>query len=115
MIIPYTYAATLIRVIDGDTVDVTIDVGFHLTTVQRLRLLGINAPEMHGPSHVAGISAKAWLIEALDGKTLYVRTHKSDVFGRWLAELLAVSEDGSEININQAMLDAGQAVAFNPR
>lgn len=62
---PYIYKAKIINVVDGDTVDATIDVGFKMTTVQRLRLLGINTPEKNSKDifeKSRAIIAKDWLI-----------------------------------------------------
>ena len=89
----FTYAAKLIEVIDGDTVDLLIDLGFGVHVKERCRLYGIDAPEM--PTE-AGKAAKAYL-ESLIGaaKELYVATRKmtrkpkekTDKYGRYLAVL----------------------------
>ena len=89
----YTYAAKLIEVIDGDTVDLLIDLGFGVHVKERCRLYGIDAAEM--PTE-AGKTAKAYL-ESLIGaaKELYVATRKmtrkpkekTDKYGRYLAVL----------------------------
>ena len=44
----YTYKAHVDRVVDGDTFDVTVDLGFRITTYQRLRLAGVETPEVRG-------------------------------------------------------------------
>ena len=90
----YTYAAKLIEVIDGDTVDLLIDLGFGVHVKERCRLYGIDAPEM--PTE-AGKAAKARLeslIGAVTGE-LFVATRKmtrkpkerTDKYGRYLAVL----------------------------
>ena len=89
----FTYQAKLIEVIDGDTVDLLIDVGLEIHKRERCRLYGIDAPEM--PTE-AGKAAKAYL-ESLIGaaKELYVATRKmtrkpkekTDKYGRYLAVL----------------------------
>ena len=89
----YTYAAKLIEVIDGDTVDLLIDLGFGVHVQERCRLYGIDAPEM--PTE-AGKAAKAYL-ESLIAKAdkLFVATRKmprrpkekTDKYGRYLAVL----------------------------
>lgn len=99
----YTYAATLIRVIDGDTVRLVLDLGFRITLrEQSYRLLRINAPELRT---AAGKPSKAWLEEFLKGKSLVATTQKSDDFGRWLVELMA-----DNVNVSDASVTAGQAV-----
>lgn len=51
----WAYRARPARVIDGDTIDVTVDAGFANFRTERLRLLGVNAPEKRGPTHKAGL------------------------------------------------------------
>ena len=87
----YIYKASLIRVVDGDTVDLVIDLGFDTFRHERFRLYGIDAPELNTE---AGKEAKAWLSEALQPlETIYVQTlqHKTkakrDKYGRFLAVL----------------------------
>jgi micrococcal nuclease len=87
----YTYKAELIRVVDGDTVDLISDLGFDTLKRERFRLYGIDAPEMNT---AAGKEAKAWLWEALQPlEAIYVQTIqletkiKRDKYGRFLAVL----------------------------
>lgn len=83
----YEYAAKLIRVIDGDTLVLDLDLGFYSWRVgQSYRLLRIDAPELPTPE---GKAAKAALEAVLLGKAMTVRTYKADSFGRFLAEVLA--------------------------
>lgn len=103
----YKYNAVITNVVDGDTVDATIDVGFGFQTQQRLRLLGINCPEMHGAAHLAGQAAKDYTISRALNKSVVIQTHKHDSFGRWLA---TVWVDGD--SLNAAILAAGHAIPF---
>jgi micrococcal nuclease len=87
----YIYKAELIRVVDGDTVDLIIDLGFDTSRKERFRLYGIDAPEMNTAE---GKAAKAWLWEALQPlESIYVQTiqlktkAKRDKYGRFLAVL----------------------------
>ena len=90
----FTYAAKLIEVIDGDTVDLLIDLGFGVHVQERCRLYGIDAPEM--PTE-AGKAAKAHLESLIGAATgeLFVATRKmtrkpkekTDKYGRYLAVL----------------------------
>jgi len=86
----YTYRAVVSRVIDGDTVEVVIDLGFHITSTLRVRVLGIDAPELFsGDGRDAGLKAKndtiAWC-DNVDYEVI-ITTSKADGFGRWLAEI----------------------------
>lgn len=90
----YEYAAKLVRVVDGDTVRLELDLGFYQRrTEQPYRLLRINAPEM---STVEGTLARGALETFLVGKTLMAHTQKSDNFGRFLAELYADNQNVSD-------------------
>jgi micrococcal nuclease len=87
----YIYKAELIRVVDGDTVDLIIDLGFDTQRKERFRLYGVDAPEMNTAE---GKEAKAWLIGILGPYgAIYVQTlqhntkAKRDKYGRFLAVL----------------------------
>ena len=119
----YIYKASLIRVVDGDTVELMIDLGFDTSRRERFRLYGIDAPEMRTE---AGKAAKAWLISVLQPLGfIYVQTiqlstkAKRDKYGRFLAVLYdrfpqagqIVAQPGSLplFSVNLAMVDLGHA------
>ncbi len=101
-------AATVVRVVDGDTLDADVSLPAGLTVRARLRLLGINCPETHGATRDAGKAATAF-VEGLapTGTPLVVRSAKTDAFGRWLADAWV---DGR--HLNAAILEAGHAAPF---
>jgi micrococcal nuclease len=105
----YYYRAKVVNVVDGDTIDAEISVGFHASLTARLRLLGVNCPEVHGATKEAGLAAAAFTRAALLGKDVLIRTEKSDVFGRWLASVFV---DG--VAFNASLLAQGHAVPFRP-
>ena len=81
----FEYQATCINVVDGDTLDVTISLGFRMTTTQRVRLYGVNTPER---GHPGAAEATAMLRELVIGRPLIARTVKPvDKYGRFLAQL----------------------------
>jgi micrococcal nuclease len=117
----YIYKAELIRVVDGDTVDLIIDLGFDTSRKERFRLYGIDAPEMRTE---AGKEAKAWLWEVLQPlESIYVQTiqlstkAKRDKYGRFLAVLyskpptlaLIMREPIHPSSINAKMIVEGHA------
>ena len=84
----YSYKATLERVVDGDTVLVKVDLGFTLTQIMRLRLRGIDTPELRGPKRRRGLRAKAYVKGQLENaRTLGVRTYKVGRYGRYIADV----------------------------
>jgi micrococcal nuclease len=104
----YSYKAEVVRIVDGDTVRLRVDVGFFLTFEQNFRLRGINAPEINTP---AGVEAKKALTDILSSRGGYwaIQTFKIDKYGRWLVDIWW--EPGT---VNQMMVDRGFAVPYNP-
>lgn len=103
----YDYRARVVRVIDGDTVVLNVDLGFDIHhTNMTVRLWGINAPEMNTPE---GKQARAWLVEKLANQTDILfdsRKDKADKYGRYLAVLW---RDGDISSLNDQMVVAGHA------
>mgnify|MGYP001197382600 CR=1 FL=1 len=89
----YTYKAKLVRCVDGDTMDVDVDLGFHLTARIRCRLLGVNTPERGRPDFArATLMLENLLQSQADEEGFFVmRTGKTGKFGRWLAEVNGVN------------------------
>lgn len=103
----YKYKAKIVRVVDGDTIDVDLDLGLNVTIKgQRLRLLGVNTPEMRGESRPEGIIATKLVNDyvAAHGKDVTVKTYKDKKgkYGRWLAEIL-----WDNINLNHELILEG--------
>lgn len=103
------------RVVDGDTMQVVIDVGFRLQIEERIRLLGVNAPEMRTAE---GPLAKAWANEWFLVHThqpmrwpFMLRTEKSDSFDRWLG----VIECCEGHVLNDDLLTTGHAERYRGR
>jgi micrococcal nuclease len=103
----YNYKATIIEVVDGDTVTALIRLGLYLTATHRLRLLGIDTPELRGPTREAGLAAKAFVVEHLLGRDVIIHTEKDDAFGRWLGLIYL---DG--VPFNDLLIAAGHAVPY---
>ena len=109
----YTYAATLDRVIDGDTIDVVLDLGFSVLLKARIRLSGIDTPETRTRNiqeKILGKAAMARLIELLgDGSDLVIvsKFYSRGKYGRILGRVFV---DG--VDVNQVLLDEGHAEPY---
>lgn len=103
----YLYKVTLGEIHDGDTVWLTIDLGFYMAHTTKVRMAGINAPELSTDAGKAALAALTAYVATQSGQWT-AQTYKTgeDKYGRWLATLYA--PDGT--NLNQWMLDHGYAV-----
>ena len=109
----YEYNAELIRIIDGDTIDCWIDLGFDIKVKERVRLAGIDAPETRTKDleeKKKGLESKAWLEKNLDSAFLLITTdyNPTGKYGRTIGTL--VLKDGT--NINERMLQEGLATVY---
>jgi micrococcal nuclease len=111
----WTYRARPIRVVDGDTIDVDIDVGFRITMRHRLRLLGVNTPEPRGATRDAGRAATEFVLDWMDAAAeiddewpVTVTTIEADSFGRWLADV----RNREDESLSHRLLDSGHAVPY---
>lgn len=105
----YIRNATVVKVIDGDTVDLLVDLGFELTYKTRCRLTGINAPEKNTPE---GMKSAEWLTKLLPtGRAVIIKTDrdKKEKYGRYLATIQVA---GLKDSVNQSLVDAGLAVPY---
>lgn len=103
----YEYRAKITRIIDGDTVDAEVDLGFHVVMAMKLRLAGINAPEMNTAE---GKKAKSALISLIEGKKVKILTikDKQEKYGRYLAVIL----ENDQNNINNWLVEQGLATPY---
>ena len=106
----YHYEIEITSVYDGDTVTADIHVGFGITLVgQKLRLYGINTPEVRGPEKPDGIITRDEVRTKILGQTLIMDSHgdSKGKYGRWLATLWLEEENGSWTNINDWIVTSG--------
>lgn len=102
----YKFRARVVRVIDGDTVVLTVDLGFRIQETAAFRLEGINAPER---GKEGWPEAKKALEDLIGGKEVLIRTsmNPADKYGRWLCTI-----EHEEQDVNQWMIDNGHAVEY---
>ncbi len=100
----YTYKGSVVRVIDGDTVEVDISAGFHLTARHRVRLLGCDTPER---GEFGWYTATQFTLSKLNDLEVFIRTIKDDAFGRYLADIWYESHTGELIHFNEELRQSG--------
>jgi len=101
----YEYEATVFHVVDGDTVDMVVDLGFYIEAKIRFRLKGIDTPERGQEGFAEAAEALTGYMSAIP---LHVVSEKTGKYGRWLGTIF--DKDGN--NINQLMLDNGFGVPY---
>ena len=94
----FEYQAKVARVVDGDTVDFLVDLGFHIQIKIRGRLEGVNTPERGHPDfHFATDMCKDLLQSACDDKgNLVIKTSKTGKYGRWIVSICGVTDKLAE-------------------
>ena len=103
----YRYRAHVLKIYDGDTITVRVDLGFHTHRIERLRLARINAWEVRGEERPAGLVARDWLRSQILDRDVIVQTitDKTGKWGRYIAEVFTL--DGE--NLNDALVADGHA------
>ena len=118
----YTYNAKCTRVVDGDTIDAEIDLGFDVKVKKRIRLAGINAPESRTRNKVEkklGLAAKDRLTDLLEGAAncFELESQEFGKYGRVLGKLhinkLSGKDTLTQVCINDVLVKEGYAVEYN--
>tara|TARA_R110001583_G_C5457532_1_gene391569 strand:+ start:120 stop:488 length:369 start_codon:yes stop_codon:yes gene_type:complete len=116
----YTYKISLLKVVDGDTVDAEIDLGFDIKVKKRIRFMGINAPESRTrdlEEKAKGLAAKDRVKQLLDGcGNVTLKSHGVGKFGRCLGEIFLDMVDGQEkltlVSLNELLINEGHAIEY---
>ena len=107
----YLRRAIVTNIVDGDTFDAHVDLGFSVSSKQRFRLLGCDAPEMTGTSQEAGENSKRYVEKLLKDKEICLRSVKTDSFGRYLADVW-IMKNGVQINLSRHLIKNGYAKKY---
>ena len=117
----YIYRAKLDRVVDGDTVDALIDVGFDIWFKKRIRFKGVDTWESRTRNleeKALGLKAKARtkeLLEKVSSKSGYfrIKSHGLGKYGRVLADVFIMDKDGKQWNVNETLITEGHAYIYD--
>lgn len=110
------YVKKVTNVVDGDTIDVDIDLGFDISFSSRVRLAGIDTPESRTSDKaekVLGLESKEYLKSKIkDAKSVVIKTEKMDSSEKYGRILGWVYLDGSDISVNEQMISEGYAWGY---
>ena len=117
----YIYKAKLDRVVDGDTVDALIDVGFDIWFKKRIRFKGVDTWESRTRNleeKALGLKAKARtkeLLEKVSSKSGYfrIKSYGLGKYGRVLADVFIMDKDGKQWNVNKTLITEGHAYVYD--
>jgi len=117
----YTYKISPLKVVDGDTIDAEIDLGFDIKVKKRVRFMGINAPESRTKDleeKAKGLAAKNRVKALLDGcENIQLKSHGIGKFGRCLGEIMLDMVDGQEkltlVSLNELLINEGHATEYH--
>ena len=117
----YTYKISPLKIVDGDTIDAEIDLGFDVKVKKRVRFMGINAPESRTKDleeKARGLAAKDRVKQLLDGcKNITLHSHGVGKFGRCLGEIMLDMVDGQEkltvVSLNELLINEGHAKEYH--
>jgi len=112
----YEYACQPVRVIDGDSIVLDIDLGLHITARESCRLWGIDAPEIRGEERPQGLDSRKFLEWLIDGDYKFIcHTHrdKKGKYGRYLVDLWMINSVDEEVCINTTMVEEGYAEKYD--
>jgi len=114
------YVESIERVVDGDTVDVIIDLGFDLFKHERIRLAGIDTPEKRTRNleeKELGVDASVWLeeqlVDALAYENLIIRTEREKQSGKYGRTLGWLWLESNDVSINEQMITEGYAWPYD--
>ena len=117
----YIYRAKLDRVVDGDTVDALIDVGFDIWFKKRIRFKGVDTWESRTRNleeKALGLKAKARtkeLLEKVSSKSGYfrIKSYGLGKYGRVLADVFIMDKDDKQWNVNETLITEGHAYIYD--
>lgn len=111
----YIFRAINVRVIDGDTLECTLDIGFGLTTKKHFRLWGVNTPEKRSENPDArakAYEAMEFVASHVENQDILVQTYKTEKYGRYLAKVFIPHEGDTYLCLNDLLIQEGLAVPF---
>ena len=110
----YEYRATVDRIVDADTLDLNISLGFGVHKKERIRLARVDAWEVRGDERIQGTKAKEFvedILHAVNEVTITTMKDKKGKYGRYIAEVL-IPYEGSNKNLGDLLIEKGHATEY---
>ena len=111
----YRYDAKVTRVVDGDTIDCIVDLGFKISIAERFRLYGVDTPESRTrdkEEKKRGLAAKEFVKHRIQSQNVEIDVTKGQgKYGRYLATVYYFVDD-IKINLNKELVEHGHAVRY---
>lgn len=106
----YSYNAKVIRVVDGDTFDAIVDLGFNICVKQRFRIANIDAPETYGvkkesEEYKAGKVVTERLKELIESKDVLIKSQKTGKYGRYIAEVFFEGNSVGDTLLSEGLVE----------
>jgi micrococcal nuclease len=108
----YQYTALITDVYDGDTATAIVELGFFVKAEVKIRLYGIDTPEIRGSEREKGLLSKIRLEELILNKVVTIKTYKDkqEKYGRWLADIYLTNDMTK--SVNTILLEEGLATKY---
>lgn len=106
----YSYKAKIVEVYDGDTFTFYVDLGFDVWVRSKLRLYGINTPEVRGDEKKDGLMIRDYVRNLILGKMVTIDVHKKGKYGRYVADVTL--ENGTDLASHLIDKEYGVAVDY---
>ena len=107
-----TFFAASPRVVDGDTVELTVDTGFYSTHRVKFRLAGLDSPEAKQAGGAGARQALAGMLAAFSDQPFVIHSEGVDKYGRWLVTIPLYESAGPIDTVNQRLIELGFAVPY---
>lgn len=107
----YFYEAKVINVVDGDTIDCLVDLGFYVSVEMRFRLNGVDTAELHSKDEAKRAlakQAKDFVTSTILDKEVLLQTFKQDKYGRYLCEVFI-----GDNSVNRRLIEMGLAESYD--
>jgi micrococcal nuclease len=109
----YEYTAKIVSVYDGDTFDFYVDLGFDVWVKSKLRLHGVDTPEVRGTERPEGLVVRDYVRELILHKLVRIVVYKKGKYGRYVADVFYKDENDVEFNLSEHLISLQYATRLN--